>query len=222
MTDFSQIQPALDASLTGMTVLGGFYPDAGDGPETIVLVGNAGPAMWAAFDAGREKEADPLDAWTRRVLEPVAASLGAEALFPFTGPPYHPFQAWALKAGGVFPSPIGPLIHPRFGLWHAYRGALAFPERLEIPATDPGSSPCDGCRDRPCLSACPVDALAETEGVFAYDVPACARHLDGEGADCLDFGCLARRACPVGRDQTYAPDQAHFHMEAFAAKYCPR
>jgi hypothetical protein len=28
-------------------------------------------------------------------------------------------------------------------------------------------------------------------------------------------GCRARRACPVGRDYRYAPDQAAFHMRPF-------
>lgn len=38
---------------------------------------------------------------------------------------------------------------------------------------------------------------------------------DPNGADCLDFGCRARHACPVGRDYRYAPNLAQFHMEAF-------
>jgi hypothetical protein len=36
-----------------------------------------------------------------------------------------------------------------------------------------------------------------------------------EGEDCMTLGCRARRACPVGREFTYVPDQAGFHMRAF-------
>jgi hypothetical protein len=31
----------------------------------------------------------------------------------------------------------------------------------------------------------------------------------------MDNGCLARRACPVGRGFTYHPIQAQFFMRAF-------
>src|SRR4030095_137820 len=40
---------------------------------------------------------------------------------------------WAMRAEAVAPSPLGILIHPDYGLWHAYRGALAFAERLALP-----------------------------------------------------------------------------------------
>jgi len=36
-----------------------------------------------------------------------------------------------------------------------------------------------------------------------------------EGRDCLTRGCRARRACPVGHGLRL-PDQARFHIEAFA------
>ena len=49
-----------------------------------------------------------------------------------------------------------------------------------------------------------------------YDVAACAGHLKGAaGADCTSAGCQARRACPVGAQHAYGPEQAHFIMRAF-------
>lgn len=200
----------------GLIPRGGFHPEPSDGvpgnPATLVLIGNAGPAMWEAFAKHRDEGPDPLDAWTRTVLGGVAAKLGAVALFPFDGPPYLPFQRWAMKAEAVFPSPIGPLIHPEYGLWHAYRGALALSEPLDLPARTEADNPCEDCAARPCLTACPVNALSPG----AYDVPACVAHVDSDdGQDCLDLGCAARRACPVGRDHTYVPPQARFHMDHF-------
>ena len=45
---------------------------------------------------------------------------------------------------------------------------------------------------------------------------ACVAHLDSaEGADCREHGCRARRACPIGVEHRYAPDQARFHLQAF-------
>jgi hypothetical protein len=124
-----------------------------------------------------------------------------------------PFQRWAQRAEPVFPSPIGMLIHPEHGLWHAYRGALAFAGEIAgLPPRGAAHSPCDSCADKPCLTTCPVGAF----GPEGYDVPACAAHLRRPaGADCMGLGCRARRACPVGRQATYLPEQAAFHMAAF-------
>ena len=206
---------------TGLVARGAFHPEPDDGvpgdPGTLVLVGNAGPDMWRAFDAARlgyAGHANPLDAWVRDVLTGIASELGATALFPFGGPPFLPFQRWAQRAEPVHPSPLGVLIHPEYGLWHAYRGALAFAERLDVPAREDRPSPCETCADKPCLSACPVEAFAGA----GYDVPRCVAHIGtAAGADCIDGGCAARRACPVGHDFVYEPAQAAFHMRAFRA-----
>ena len=200
----------------GLLCRGGFYPGPRDGAPgetgTLVLVGNAGSDLWRVFARHRRDEPHPLDAWTRRTLTGVARRFDARALFPFGGPPYNPFQRWARRAEAVFPSPIGPLIHPDYGLWHAYRGALAFTDKIALPPKRRRANPCQSCLDRPCLTACPVDAFS----AGAYDVPACVAHLSSDaGGACLDHGCGARIACPVGAE--YAPEtaQARFHMESF-------
>jgi hypothetical protein len=182
-----------------------------------VLIGMVGSSNWPAFAASpefRDRAPDPLDRWSARVIGGLAADLDAVAIFPFGGPPYAPFQRWALRAEPMSPSPLGLLIHPKYGLWHSYRGALGFAEALEIPARETVASPCESCAGRPCLSACPVGAF-DGEG---YDVAACAAHLRSPlGTPCMTGGCLARRACPVGREHAQTPATAAFHMAAFLA-----
>ncbi len=205
----------------GLRLRGGFCPGPEDGvpafdngrpARSLYLVGHAGPAMWAAFSAAAPAGDHPLDCWSRHVLDEVAHEFAGRALLPGDGPPWLPFQRWAQAADAVYPSPIGILIHPEFGLWHGYRGALAFAEALPTPARDPRPSPCESCADRPCLSTCPVGAF----GSEGYDVPACTGHLAGPaGADCLEIGCRARRACPVGLDYHYPDGEAAHHMAAF-------
>lgn len=205
----------------GIPLRGGFHPDEGDGvpaagavpARTLVLLGNAGPSMWRAFSRAREGAPDlTLDDWTRTVVSALAAELGATALFPFTGPPYWPFQRWAQRADAVYPSPLGILIHPRFGLWHGYRAALAFAERLSLPPREDLPSPCASCADKPCLRACPVSAFSPS----GYDVSACLGHLDTDAfAACMTGGCQSRRACPVGKENIYSEEQRRFHMSAF-------
>ena len=183
--------------------------------RTIVLAGMVGREGWNAFAASPEAGdglADPLDRWSRRLIESLARELGGRALFPFGGPPFLPFQRWAQRAEPVHSSPIGLLIHPYYGLWHAYRGAIGFPEELAVAKPAPVPSPCETCTGRWCLKACPVGAFSEA----GYDVAACAGHLrSAAGGDCMDFGCRARRACPVGADHAYGPEQASFLMRAF-------
>ncbi|MGB8818609.1 MAG: ferredoxin, partial [Rhizobiaceae bacterium] len=74
------------------------------------------------------------------------------------------------------------------------------------------SHPCDVCLEKPCLSACPVNAFSEN----GFAVERCRTHIaTAEGLTCMSGGCLARRACPVGRQYTYEPEQMRFHMQAF-------
>jgi hypothetical protein len=208
----------------GLQLRGGLHPKSDDGvptlptgvvPGTLVLIGNVGPGLWPVFSRSPEAkdgQPHPLDRWTRRVINQIAAEVGARPLFPFGAPPYLPFQRWAMRADPVAPSPLGILIHPDYGLWHAYRGALAFDERLPLPPRIDQPVPCDSCADRPCLSACPVNAFANR----GYDVPACIRHIDAPaGSDCMNGGCLARRACPVGAQYQHETAQIAFHMRAF-------
>jgi ferredoxin len=199
---------------TGLSVRGGFSggADLPPGTRAIVLLGNAGPGMWPHFAAGRRDEPDALDAWTKRLAGPIAASLDASAAYP-SDRPYHPFQRWAVAAEPVHASPLGILIHPAWGLWHAYRAALLFAEPVEdLPPRQPAANPCDSCRDKPCLTACPVSAFDGTR----YDVAACGTHLLAEhDPKCAGLGCRARDACPVARDMRYLDAQIRFHMAAF-------
>jgi len=214
----------------GLRGRGAFYPGVDDqvpdcgfasGAGTLVLVGNIGGAMWPVFEAGRRDEDDPLDQWTVRVLGRVVDHLkpalgNVVALYPSDGPPYHPFQQWAMRAEPVSPSPIGPLMHPDHGLWHAYRGALAFERKLTIPDREERENPCDTCPDKPCLSTCPIGAFTPGQ----YDVKGCANYLTTESGDvCLAQGCQARRACPVATHNHYSEAQGRFHMGRLRDNY---
>lgn len=211
---FAAIAEAL--SRCGLSARGGFHPGPDDaapaGCATVVLVGNTGGDFWAHFEAGRRAEPDPLDRWTARQVNRVAAEAGGWAVYPSDGPPYFPFQRWAMRAEPVHPSPLGLLIHPDHGLWHAYRAAICLHERLDVPARDARPSPCARCPDRPCLSACPVGAFTDR----GYSASRCQAHLETPaGAPCVSEGCQARHACPVQPAKPYVPGQAAFHMRAF-------
>jgi ferredoxin len=214
----------LDAALhpLGLFVRGGFRYAADDAPDglpadapsagTLVLVGNAGAAMWDAFARNADRGVrHPLDGWLRPALERIASDAGATALFPNDGPPFVPLHDWAMRAEPVHRSPIGILIHPEYGLWHVYRAAFLFDRDVALPPRAETPSPCDGCARKPCLTVCPADAFRPDR----FDAEACAGHVESaDGAACRDRGCLARRACPVGRNYLYPPEQQAFHTAA--------
>lgn len=204
-----------------LAVMGGFHPTPEDGLPpgiaTLVLLGPMQPGFWDHVTAAPEfadGTPDPLDRWSRRTIGGLACRFGGKAVFPFTGPPWRPFHAWALRTGRCWSSPVGLLVHDTAGLFASFRGALGLPVRLALPAA-PATAPCADCPDRPCLSACPVGALNGA----GYDLPACHGFLDtAAGGDCMAGGCAVRRACPVSQRHGRPARQSAWHMERFHSR----
>lgn len=238
------LQAALDRH--GLSLRGAFAPTPADGlpmlpngqpAAGVWMVGVIGSAFWPHFKASpffSDGLNDPLDRWSRAIGEELAHRLGGLALFPFDGPPYWPFQRWADRSEATEPSRMLLRIHPHYGLWHAYRFALALPApwpgaasvsaaASTAPAAQPSGTPplalgdiCSRCSGQPCLQACPVQAY----GAAGFALERCATHLrTAAGADCMQAGCRARNACPEGAGQRYSPEHAAFHMQAFLRQH---
>ncbi|MCK7612408.1 hypothetical protein [Roseibium sediminicola] len=208
----------------GFLCLGGFEPEpsslvpplpGGGAARSLLLIGSTGPSIWRSLSKSPETldgYADPLDRYTRRVLTEIAATEGFGVVFPFDGPPYHPFQQWAKKCGGFSQSPMGVLAHRDLGPWAGFRAAFLSENPLVTGEGTGAPGPCESCGGKPCINACPANALSEAAG---YDVPRCRAHLKADrNADCWS-GCLARRACPYGAEHQQGPANARFHMESF-------
>ncbi len=227
-TGAAGVEPVAAVSLESITalaaahflaVLGGFTcvdePGLPAGTRSVLLLGPLEPGYWphvtsqpewAQFLA--ENRPDPIDRWSRRVIGQMACDLRAKALFPFGGPPYHPFYQWALRTGRVWDSPVRLLVHQDQGLMVSFRGALALKEHFEVAR---GEKPCETC-PAPCLTACPPAAL----GAHGYDVPACRAFLDQPGgADCRSSGCITRRACPLSTRYARLAEHSAYHMRQF-------
>jgi hypothetical protein len=210
---------------SGFILRGGFNFEAGEetprdpsgkSARSVLLVGQAGAAPWPHFLKWRESQPaglqNPLDTWAREVVTAVAERFGARAVYP-SDKPYLPFQRWAMRAEGLRPSPLGILMHPEYGLWHAYRGALLFDREIRIEQPRDVTHLCDLCDGKPCLKACPVGAYSEAG--FAHQD--CLGHVRGPaGGPCREQGCLDRNACPYGTDYRYPAEVQAFHMASFS------
>ena len=208
----------------GLILRGGFAfgvddtppPARSGGPATaILLIGQSGASPWPHFLRWRERQSarheNPLDTWCREIIGDVADRFGARAVSP-SDRPFLPFQQWAMRAEGLRPSPLGILMHPEYGLWHAYRGALLFDDIVSMPVPLATAHLCDSCADKPCLNACPVNAHSHV----AFDYRACLAYAGGpDGTPCRKGGCLDRNACPYGTDYRYPRDVQAFHMASF-------
>lgn len=196
-----------------LTVLGGFTcgdePGLPAGTRSLLLLGPKEPGYWPHVQAQPEwGGTDPIDRWSRRVIGGMAADLGATALFPFGGPPWHPFYQWALRTGRVWESPVRLLVQAEQGLWVSFRGALALQQVVEVPVA---ARPCDSCA-RPCLRACPVGALTGR----GYELATCHGFLDrAEGGVCMKSGCVVRGACPASLGYARLPEHSAYHMGQF-------
>ncbi|GHF63268.1 hypothetical protein GCM10017056_38170 [Seohaeicola zhoushanensis] len=205
---YAEIEAAAQAA--GLIVMGALLHEG----RTLILLG-AGAAFWPVFRAAPEAtdtQPDPVDRWSLRVVGALAERFDATALFPFGGPPYQPFIAWARASGRAFQSPVGMLVHDSVGMMISYRGALHLPGEIACPVPA-GVSPCDSCAAKPCTTACPVGALSADR---PYDLDACHGFLDTRpGQDCMAQGCAARRACPLSAGAGREPAQSAHHMKVF-------
>ncbi len=122
-------------------------------------------------------------------------------------------RAW-LAAGRVeYPSFLGTGIRPDCGPWFAVRAAAWVrcdeSQRALLEARYPaltGSSPCESCDGKPCLVACPVDALR----AGSAHLNVCIEQRTRPGSTCAEQ-CHARSACPVGSRHRYAEAQMRYH-----------
>ena len=199
-----------------LSILGGFHPQLKDGApsnsKTLILLGPDEPNFWEVFKKSSEYKnsiINPLDNWSKRIINRIASKLNAKPVFPFGCPPYQPFYKWALRTQRSYESPIKLLVHDKAGLFVSFRGALSFNFIVKLPLTS--KSPCIEC-PAPCLISCPVNAFENK----SYDSSGCISHISTtDTKNCIKKGCASRRACPISRNFARLPEQSAFHMRAF-------
>jgi hypothetical protein len=184
-----------------------------DAERYLILLGNGGPNFWRALQAQAQADSnDPVDTFSRALaVRFVEQYLQANARVLYPDEQSLPLQQLGALAGWHHPSPLGVGIHADYGLWFAYRAAVLTDAPLKPtvwPQTESANkSPCDRCATKPCLSACPGQALNASNPL---DLTRCLAWRKTPDSSCATT-CLARLACPVGAEQRYDQAQIRYH-----------
>ncbi len=210
-----------------------WFPEA----ESVVVIGNGGREFWghfreyAAARPGYLQQHDhPLDDYTVAVmsarLTPLLDATRAQyrVIYPFqffSGLTVS-FMHLAQAAGLSRPSILGVQLHPRYGPWIAWRAAVLIDRALPaLPAPAQDCEPCSTCVERPCIAACPAQAVSAAHG---WDLPACTQYRLRAPTDCAER-CHARYTCVYGREHRYPEDELAYHQRlslAAARAYCEK
>jgi ferredoxin len=180
----------------------------------VILVGHGGRRLW---EASRDYRLDsnrthPIDEFSVEQFKSVMAEHHHDViykiLYPNHTPPFHHFnlQSFGEIAGWHNSSPFKVGINSLYGTWFAYRLLVVSESQFKITNPFQLDNPCASCKDKPCITHCPVTAVS----VEDYDWRKCFDYRKTERSQCGDR-CLARLACPVAKEHQYSEEQIQYH-----------
>lgn len=179
----------------------------------LILIGHAGPTLWRTIEADPADPEHPIDVFTIRAVDAWLARLTdapIHRLYPGDAP--VGLQSLGTLVGWHRPSPFKVGIHPAWGTWFAYRAAVLADTTLALTEPVENRAPCATCDGRPCLAACPAEAMSGEH----FDLDRCLTHRLTDDSSCAET-CLARLACPVGTEHRYPEAQIrHGYRQSLA------
>jgi hypothetical protein len=181
------------------------------GPQSLILFGSGGPTLWSHIPHPAVEAENPVDTFAADAIDEFLKMVlpGQKIKLLYPNSQYQPpLQRLSRHLNLSHPSLLGIDLHREFGPWFAFRRLVLIDGPApEFPASDPWPSPCPPCEAKPCLTACPVQAVTST----IFDLKKCAGHRLAPESDCLPR-CASRLACPQGASQKYTDDQIRYHM----------
>ncbi len=186
---------------------------AQEGERQLVLFGHGGRRLWECVQTSGSDGADPIDDYCIKTISEwfaaQAPALHYRILYP--GNQSIALQALGKLAGWHHAAPFMVGIDAKWGSWFAYRAVVIADtnfcpdlavDRAPKEAIFGGSNPCLNCTTKPCIAACPAQAMRD--GTFALEK--CLDHRRENDSSCAQT-CLARLACPVGKEHRYSAEQ---------------
>lgn len=183
---------------------------AGGSHGSFILLGNGGNAFWDSLPEAAWQQAHPLDTHSIQCVKEYLLAewpgVSYQVLYPGELP--VGLQSLGRVVGWHSDSPLKLGINPVFGLWYAYR-ALIWIETI-LPTTTPVSfdAPCAACADKPCISACPANALSGD----VKQLNTCIDYRLTDRSSCQST-CLARKRCPIAKQHQYSEQQLNYQYQ---------
>lgn len=179
----------------------------------LILLGHAGRRLWDCVQAAGGDSAQPIDDYCRRTVAGWFAEQlpGHRYRLPYPGDAPIGLQALGKLAGWHHASPFMIGVDGEWGSWFAYRAVILCDTDFPPSPVAERLNPCLSCADQPCIAACPAGAAGSP-----FNLARCSAERLGPASACA-YGCLARNACPVGRQHRYADEQMrHVYGQSLA------
>ncbi len=174
----------------------------------LILFAHAGRRLWEQVQAMASRTAHPIDTYSVDTVEQWFALALPGAKYRFVYPHGLPagkhigLQRLGMLAGWHHASPFMIGIDAKWGSWFAYRAAVVADTDLPASPAEDHGHPCESCRSKACITACPAHAL----DTGSMETDKCRDQRLMQGSPCA-LNCLARCACPVGAEHRYENSQ---------------
>jgi len=178
--------------------------------KQLIVFGHGGKQMWEKTQQSTfAKLADPIDNFSSDIVRHYFASACNDntytILYP-NGADTIPLQKLGELVGWHHAAPFKVGINAFWGSWFAYRVVVLADTSLEPTPHITAPSPCDSCKEKACISACPASAFNETDASFET----CVNYRLSTSSPCKTQ-CLARLACPIASEHRYTTEQINYH-----------
>lgn len=175
----------------------------------LIVIGHLGRELWSYVKQSQfVLEDNPIDDFSiqavRGFFNLYWPSHKYEILYPSDA--VIGLQQLGVLAGWHHASPFRVGINNKWGTWFAYRVVVLTNTNFLSTETFESHSPCNHCNDRPCISACPANAL----DMKVLNFNLCIDYRKHSEAKCKNT-CLSRISCPVGREYQYTEEQVNYH-----------
>lgn len=185
----------------------------------LLLLGHGGRRLWQAMTEAEFVSENRIDDYTTECIQQWFAEHHPDSRYSLLCPGQHivPLQSLGKLAGWHFPSPIMVGVNQVWGSWYAYRAVVLADTDFTVSDTPDWQSACNNCDSKPCVSACPANAVS-ADGL---DMARCIAWRKQPDSVCRNR-CLARLACPVGQEHRYTDDQIEYHYGCSYQTICER
>lgn len=184
----------------------------------LILLGHSGTRMWEMQEKEKLSTDNPIDDYSIKAVNKVFSSqfseINTQRIYPLKDEQFlkgkfsQPIglQQLGKLVGWHSDSPLKLGINQQWGSWYAYRVALLTDSHFIPTLSQQVTSPCSSCQTKVCINVCPAKALSERE----FDLQACVSYRKQKDSSCRDR-CVARMACPVGKEHQYSLEQIQYH-----------